>query len=148
MLLLLVTPQLEPSVRASVCPTRISVVRAWRWINPQSASRSRSSSSWTSHSTYTCCTCLLIDLYASVRKVNEEISQFEGDFRVLEQPEATASSLAQVAPSHLTAALDSTGGSRLFHWMDELRASAVVLKAKNLHCHQGFWVGNHTAGCN
>lgn len=93
---------------------------------------------------------LLIDLYASVRKVNEgisrlasEIYQFEGDF--LELPEASALSLV---PSRLTAALDTTGGSRLFHRMDELRAAAVVLKAKNLRCQRGFWVGNHTAGCN
>ena len=40
------------------------------------------------------------------------------------------------------------GGSRLFHRMDELRAAAVVLKSKNLRCQRGFWVGNHTAGCN
>ena len=65
-----------------------------------------------------------------------EIYRYEVD--LLELPDASALSLV---PSRLTAALDTTGGSRLFHRMDELRAAAVVLKAKNLRCQRGFCVG-------
>ena len=93
---------------------------------------------------------LLVDLYSSVRKVNEEISrlasevyEFEGDFLDLSSPAAAA-----LSTTPLVASLDTTGGSRFFHKLDLLREAAVTLKAKNLRTQRAFWLANHTPGCN
>jgi len=93
---------------------------------------------------------LLIDLYSSVRKVNERISQlaaevlqFEGDFLELSAP-----AVAALPTTPLVASMNTAAGSRFFHKLDLLRETAATLKAKNLRTQRAFWLANHTPGCN
>jgi hypothetical protein len=93
---------------------------------------------------------LLVDLYASVRKVNEgiasiarEVLQFEGDFL-----ELSPTAVAALATTQLFATCDLEGGSRLLHRLESLHAAGANLRAKNLRCQRAFWLANHTPGCN
>jgi hypothetical protein len=93
---------------------------------------------------------LLVDLYASVRKMAEGISLlakevyvFEGDFL-----ELSLAAVATLPTTPLFASCDTTTGSRLLHRLETLHAVAVQLRAKNLRCQRGVWLANHTPGCN
>ena len=93
---------------------------------------------------------LLVDLYASVRKMAEGISllakevyAFEGDFL-----ELSPAAVAALPTTPLFASCDIEHGSRLLHRLETIHAVAVQLRAKNLRCQRGFWLANHTPGCN
>jgi hypothetical protein len=93
---------------------------------------------------------LLVDLYASVRKMAEgvsllarEVYVFEGDFL-----ELSRAAVAALPTTPLFASCDMTTGSRLLHRLEVVHSVAVQLRAKNLRCQRGFWLANHTPGCN
>ena len=93
---------------------------------------------------------LLVDLYASVRKMAEglsllakEVYVFEGDFL-----ELSPAAVAALPTTQLFASCDKSGGSRLLHRLETVHAAAVQLRAKNLRCQRGFWLANHTPCCN
>ena len=93
---------------------------------------------------------LLIDLYASVRKMTEgvallakEIYVFEGDFL-----ELSAAAVAALPTTKLFASCDIESGSRLLHRLESAHALASTLRGKNLRCQRAFWLANHTPGCN
>jgi len=93
---------------------------------------------------------LLIDLYASVRKVTEgvallakEIFVFEGDFL-----ELSSAAVAALPTTKLFASCDVESGSRLLHRLESAHAVASTLRTKNLRCQRAFWLANHTPGCN
>ena len=93
---------------------------------------------------------LLIDLYASVRKMTEglallakEIVVFEGDFL-----ELSAAAVAALPTTKLFASCDIESGSRLLHRLESAHALASTLRGKNLRCQRAFWLANHTPGCN
>jgi len=93
---------------------------------------------------------LLVDLYASVRKVlgdlsllAREVLSFDGDFLEM-SPEA----VALLPSTALFATCDLESGSRLFHRLETLHAAAIALRGKNLRCQRAFWLANHTSGCN
>jgi hypothetical protein len=79
---------------------------------------------------------LLVELYASVRKVNEgiallarEVLVFEGDFL-----EHSPTAVAALGTTQLFALCDVASGSRLLHRLESLHAAAALLRAKNLRC--------------
>jgi hypothetical protein len=93
---------------------------------------------------------LLVELYASVRKVLEglslaarEVYEFEGDFLELSPEEVAA---LPTTPMFDTCDIET--GSRLLHRLETIQAAAVALRAKNLRCQRAFWLANHTPGCN
>ena len=93
---------------------------------------------------------LLIDLYASVRKMTEgvallakEIFVFEGDFL-----ELSSAAVAALPTTKLFASCDVESGSRLLHRLETAHAVASTLRTKNLRCQRAFWLANHTPGCN
>ena len=90
-------------------------------------------SSLTSHSVRLY-TQLLVQLYKSVKVTNEAVSrvarelfEFEGDF--LDVPTAD---LEKLGPTPLAESMDTSEGSCLFHRVDQLHATAVLLLAQVL----------------
>ena len=76
---------------------------------------------------------LLIELYSSIRKVNEgvgrlaaEVFQFEGEFL-----ELSATAVGALPTTPLVAALDTSHGSRFFHRLDQLREAGTNML--NMH---------------
>lgn len=59
----------------------------------------------------------------------------------------TASAEAALPPTPLIASLGTTSGSRFFHKLELLSKAAITLKVKNLRTQRGFWLANHTPGC-
>ena len=93
---------------------------------------------------------LLVELYTSVRKMAEGISllakevyTFEGDFL-----ELSPTAVAALPTTPWFDSCDTTSGSRLLHRMETIHTVAAQLRAKNLRCQRGFWLANHTPGCN